>query len=262
MIAPNQVLDPLHISQPLVEGVGLAHRFGPVVALERTDLAIEPDQIVALLGPSGCGKTTLLRILAGLIQPTEGTLRRTTTESGFVFQRPVLLPWRNVIDNVLLPIELHGRVRPADVQRAHDLVELVGLGGFDRHRPPQLSGGMQQRVALARALIERPPVMYLDEPFSALDEMTREDMNLELLRVFHVEAEVRAAVLVTHSIEEAVFLADRVVVLSGRPGRVIDVMGVELPRPRVLDHKDSERFHTCVAQLRRLLRSAGPSRSS
>jgi NitT/TauT family transport system ATP-binding protein len=260
--AGNGVLVPVGTNQPLIEVVGLAHNFGPLAVLEPTDLRIERDEIVALLGPSGCGKTTLLRILSGLIQPRSGRLQATTTNSGFVFQRPVLLPWRSAIDNVLLPVELHGHVRAADVDRARELLALVGLAGFDDHRPAQLSGGMQQRVALARALIERPAVLFLDEPFSALDELTREEMNLELLRVFQSEPELQAAVLVTHSVEEAAFLADRIVVLSGRPGRVLDIVPVDLPRPRVLDHKDNERFHACVAQLRRLLRSSAPPRSS
>jgi NitT/TauT family transport system ATP-binding protein len=260
--AGNRVLVTVGTNQPLIEVVGLAHNFGPLAVLEPTDLRIECDEIVALLGPSGCGKTTLLRILSGLIQPRSGRLQATTSNSGFVFQRPVLLPWRSAIGNVLLPVELHGHVRAADVDRARKLLALVGLAGFDDHRPAQLSGGMQQRVALARALIERPTVLFLDEPFSALDELTREEMNLELLRVFQSEPELQAAVLVTHSIEDAAFLADRIVVLSGRPGRVLDIVLVDLPRPRVLDHKDNERFHACVAQLRRLLRSSAPPRSS
>ncbi|MGC1513919.1 MAG: ABC transporter ATP-binding protein [Acidimicrobiales bacterium] len=248
--------------EPLVEAIGLVHAFGATTVLEPTDLAVRRNEIVAMLGPSGCGKTTLLRLLSGLIQPTGGLLRRTTGDCAFVFQRPVLLPWRTALDNVLLPVELHGKVSAADRERADQLLALVGLGGFEHHRPAQLSGGMQQRVALARALIERPSVMFLDEPFSALDEMTREEMNLELLRVFQMEPELQAAVLVTHSIEEAAFLADRVVVLSGRPGRVLDVIDVDLPRPRVLDHKDSERFHACIAHLRRVLRSDAPSQPS
>jgi NitT/TauT family transport system ATP-binding protein len=262
MIVENRVLGTVGTNQPLIEGVGLAHSFSSMAVLEPTTLSIERDEIVALLGPSGCGKTTLLRILSGLIQPRSGLLHAATTDSGFVFQRPVLLPWRSAIDNVLLPVELHGHVRVADVDRARGLLALVGLAGFDDHRPAQLSGGMQQRVALARALIERPTVLFLDEPFSALDELTREEMNLELLRVFQSEPELKAAVLVTHSVEEAAFLADRIVVLSGRPGRVLDIVPVDLPRPRVLDHKDSERFHACVAQLRRLLRSTAPPRPS
>lgn len=256
------MLEPVRNAVPLIEAVGLAKSFGSVPVLEPTDLAVDHNEIVALLGPSGCGKTTLLRILAGLIEPTGGALSRTSVESGFVFQRPVLLPWQSVIDNVLLPVTLHRRAKHGDIDRAHDLVNLVGLAGFAGHRPAQLSGGMQQRVALARAVIERPSILFLDEPFSALDEMTREDMNVELLRIFQVEPELQAAVLVTHSIEEAVFLADRVVVLSGRPGRVVDIIDVALPRPRVLDHKDSERFYTCLTHLRHLLRSGGPCPSS
>jgi NitT/TauT family transport system ATP-binding protein len=253
------VLEPTstHPRDALVSVTGVGHSFGTVAALRPLDLRIEPGEIVALLGPSGCGKTTLLRLLAGLLEPTTGTVaRQPNVGTGFVFQRPVLLAWRSTLAHVLLPWELHGRPRAEGEARARALLELVGLGGFERHRPGQLSGGMQQRVAIARALIERPSVLFLDEPFSALDEMTREDMNVELLRVFEVEPELEAAVLVTHSIEEAAFLADRVVVLSGRPGTVLGTVETGLPRPRTLDHKDSERFVQCVAELRHLLRSS------
>lgn len=244
------------MSSPLIQAQGAAHRFGAVLALRPTDLSVAPGEFLTLLGPSGCGKTTLLRILAGLITPTEGRVERSAGMSGYVFQRPVLLPWRSALDNVLLPVQVHGRVRRDDVTRAHELLDLVGLTGFARHRPDQLSGGMQQRVALARALIERPQILFMDEPFSALDEILREEMNLELLRVFQHEPNLAAAVLVTHSIEEAVFLSDRVVVLGRHPGHVIGVVDIDVPRPRTLGHKDTERFHACVSTLRRLLRAA------
>jgi NitT/TauT family transport system ATP-binding protein len=230
--------------------------------LSPIDLTLRSGEIVALLGPSGCGKTTLLRLLAGLLEPSAGTVERSAAadEAGFVFQRPVLLAWRSVMANTLLPVELKRRIGREDRERAQGLINLVGLQGFEQSRPAQLSGGMQQRVALARGLMLRPRVMFLDEPFAALDEFTREDMNLELLRIFEQEAELEASVLVTHSLEEATFLADRVVVLGGRPGEILEILPIPLSRPRTLEHKDEEVFHTCIAHLRRLLRSGAPSR--
>jgi NitT/TauT family transport system ATP-binding protein len=249
---------------PLVEASGLEHAFGNDIVLEKIDLALMRGEILALLGPSGCGKTTLLRLLSGLLTPSGGRLERTRAarEAGFVFQRPVLLPWRNALDNVLLPVELHGRVRREDRERARELLSLVGLAGFERHRPAALSGGMQQRVALARSLIERPRVLFLDEPFSSLDEITREEMNLELLRIFEAAKDLEAAVLVTHSLEEAAFLADRIAVMGGRPGVVLALVDISLARPRRLEHKDSEEYTSCTARLRQLVRSAAGLRSS
>lgn len=259
------MLSVLSASSPARSLIGLREVeqvFGGMPALAATDLELRAGELIALLGPSGCGKTTLLRILAGLIQPTRGTVERpgVAVESGFIFQRPVLLPWRSALANTLLPVELRRRVTATDRDRAHDLLEMVGLKGFERSRPDQLSGGMQQRVALARALMLRPRILFLDEPFAALDEFTREDMNLELLRIFELKTELEASVIVTHSLEEAVFLADRVVVLSGRPGRVLDTVPVPLARPRTLEIKDEEVFHSCTAHLRHLLRSGVPSR--
>ena len=209
----------------------------PVVALDDASFAFEAGEFVALLGPSGCGKTTLLRIVAGLIKKTSGSVvigGREVDEPlgdyGFVFQAPSLMPWRNVLDNVLFPMEILRRNDRAARQRALDLLELVGLTGFLRARPHQLSGGMQQRVALCRALIHQPKLLLMDEPFGALDELTRLEMNDQLLRI---RRETGASVLfVTHSVAEAVYLSDKVVIFSRRPARVVKEIAIQLPEPR------------------------------
>jgi NitT/TauT family transport system ATP-binding protein len=210
----------------------------PVVALDDASFDFEQGQLIALLGPSGCGKTTLLRIIAGLIAKTSGSIEiggRDVTEPlgdyGFVFQAPSLMPWRSVIENVLFPMEILGRRDQAARQRAVDLLDLVGLSAFLQARPHQLSGGMQQRVALCRALIHRPQLLLMDEPFGALDEFTRLEMNDLLLRI---RLETKATVLfVTHSISEAVYLSDKVLVFSKRPARVAREVIIDLPYPRV-----------------------------
>ena len=209
----------------------------PVVALDDASFEFEQGQLIALLGPSGCGKTTLLRIVAGLISKTSGSVvigDRTVSEPigdyGFVFQSPSLMPWRNVLDNVLFSMEILKRNDKAARQRATELLELVGLSGFMRARPHQLSGGMQQRVALCRALIHQPNLLLMDEPFGALDELTRLEMNDLLLRI---RRETGASVLfVTHSISEAIYLSDKVVVFSRRPARVAQEISIALPYPR------------------------------
>jgi NitT/TauT family transport system ATP-binding protein len=209
----------------------------PVVALDDASFTFEKGELVSLLGPSGCGKTTLLRIVAGLISKTSGSVTisgREVTEPhgdyGFVFQSPSLMPWRSVIDNVLFTMEILKRNDRAARERATSLLELVGLSGFFDARPHQLSGGMQQRVALCRALIHQPQLLLMDEPFGALDELTRLEMNDLLLRIRH---ETGASVLfVTHSITEAIYLADKVVVFSRRPARVAVEIPVTLPYPR------------------------------
>jgi NitT/TauT family transport system ATP-binding protein len=213
-----------------------------IVALEDVSLRVESGEFVALIGPSGCGKSTLLRIIAGLIEPSGGRVcvdGRTTTEArklrsfGMVFQDPVLLPWRNVLDNIRLPLDVVDRDARRQAEDPGALLDLVGLQQFARARVWQLSGGMRQRVAIARALLLRPRILLLDEPFGALDEITRQQMNLELLRIW---AERRTtAVLVTHSVAEAVFLADRVIVLSPRPGRIASQHAIPFERPRAPD---------------------------
>jgi NitT/TauT family transport system ATP-binding protein len=209
----------------------------PVVALDDASFEFDRGRLVALLGPSGCGKTTLLRIVAGLISKTSGSVTIDGQEVdkplgnyGFVFQAPSLMPWRNVLDNVLFPMEILKRSNKAARTRAADLLDLVGLSGFMRARPHQLSGGMQQRVALCRALIHQPKLLLMDEPFGALDELTRLEMNDLLLRI---RGETGASVLfVTHSISEAIYLSDHVIIFSRRPARVSRQITIDLPYPR------------------------------
>jgi len=224
---------------------------GPVEALRDISFAVERGELVALVGPSGCGKSTLLRIIAGLRPATAGsvfvagrTVTRPIAEVGMVFQAPVLLRWRSVLDNVLLPAELAGLDARRYRERAGQLLRLVGLAGFEDKLPRELSGGMQQRASLCRALLLDPPLLLMDEPFGALDAMTRDEMNLELLRVWGEGAarDRKTIVFVTHSIPEAVFLADRVVVMTPRPGRVARVCPVALPRPRTVAARASADF--------------------
>ncbi len=227
---------------------------GAVEALRNISFGVRRGELVALVGPSGCGKSTLLRIVAGLRPPTGGTVTvdgravtRPIPSVGMVFQAPVLLRWRSVLDNVLLPAELAGLDPRRHRDRARDLLRLVGLGEFEARRPSELSGGMQQRASLCRALLLDPPLLLMDEPFGALDAMTRDEMNLELLRVWGEGREdgrrdSKTILFVTHSIPEAVFLADRVVVMSPRPGRVAAICPVALPRPRTVEARASAEF--------------------
>jgi NitT/TauT family transport system ATP-binding protein len=237
-----------------------AVRHGEVVALQDIDLTIERGEFVSLIGPSGCGKSTLLRVIADLLAPTSGTVQvngksarraRLDQDYGFAFQQAGLLDWRTVQANVELPLELHGVDRAKRRARANELLELVGLSDFAKQRPPQLSGGMQQRVAIARALAESPALLLMDEPFGALDEMTRERMQNELVRI---AGETSAAVVfVTHSIPEAVFLSQRVVVMSPRPGRVAEIIPVTLG-DRTDDTREAPEFYAAITQVREALR--------
>jgi len=210
---------------------------GDLSALEDVSFDVARGEFVCLIGPSGCGKSTLLRIAAGLLAPSRGEIllegqpqRAPHKRVGLVFQQPTLLPWRTVRDNIALPLEMM-KLPPGDIQaRTTDLLALVGLTGFEQEYPIHLSGGMAQRTALARALAQNPEVLLLDEPFGALDALTRERMAAELLRIW--ERDKRTVLMVTHSVEEAVLLADRVVVLSARPGHVVEIVEVTLPRPR------------------------------
>jgi len=212
---------------------------GPVHALENIDLEVATNEFVTLVGRSGCGKSTLLRVISGLIAPTSGAVKvagkpveSPRRDVSVMFQRPALLPWRTVIDNVMLPVEVLHLDQRTHRARAHALLELAGLKGFEDKLPHELSGGMQQRVSLCRSLIQRPQVLLMDEPFSALDALTREELSIELQRI--VAEESTTIVFVTHSIDEAVLLADRVVVLSARPGRLREIVNVDIPRPRSL----------------------------
>ncbi|MFI1731870.1 ABC transporter ATP-binding protein [Streptomyces acidicola] len=218
-----------------------SNRRGTVQALLAIDLDAADGEFVAVVGRSGCGKSTLLRLIAGLLPPSSGEVligglpvtgpRR---DVAMLFQRPALLPWRSVLDNVLLPVEIFGLPRSEHREQARQLLAMMGLDAFHRRLPHELSGGMQQRVALCRSLIQRPKVLLMDEPFSALDALTREELSIELQRI-HLEY-AATVVLVTHSIDEAVLLADRVVVLSPSPGQVRTVLDIGIPRPRSLGH--------------------------
>jgi NitT/TauT family transport system ATP-binding protein len=223
---------------------------GTVEALRDIDLAVDRGELVAIVGPSGCGKSTLLRVIAGLRPPSRGRVEvagRAVTgplpSVGMVFQAPVLLKWRTIESNVLLPAELSGLDPDAYRSRAAELLRLVGLAEFARKLPRELSGGMQQRASLCRALLLDPPLLLMDEPFGALDAMTRDEMNLELLRVWgEGSRERKTIVFVTHSIPEAVFLADRVVVMTPRPGRLARVFDVPLARPRTVTSRAGADF--------------------
>jgi NitT/TauT family transport system ATP-binding protein len=259
----------------VVEVAGVSKVFAPrgqaagrVEALVDIDLAVEAGEFVSLIGPSGCGKSTLLRIIGDLISPTTGTVTvngkpapraRLDRDYGMVFQAPVLFDWRTVQGNVELPLEVSRVSRAERAKRAADYLRLVELSDFAGHYPWQLSGGMQQRVAIARALAVDPAILLMDEPFGALDEMTRERMNLELLKVW--ERTETTIIFVTHSIAEAVFLSTRVVVMSPRPGRISAVVDIDLPRARTTETRELEAYFHLVTTVREALRGeerAGP----
>jgi NitT/TauT family transport system ATP-binding protein len=238
------------------------HEGDTIEALRNVSFDISDGEFITVVGPSGCGKSTLLKILAGILRRTAGDVRLRgkaidgpSREVGVVFQAPVLLPWRNVLQNVMLPVELQKRDRVAFETRARDYLKLVGLQGFEQKYPGELSGGMQQRVGICRALVHDPAFLLMDEPFGALDAMTRETMNLELLRIW--DESRKTVLLVTHSIPEAVFLADRVIVMSPRPGRISEIIAVDLPRPRRLSMINSQHFGDYVEQIRRHFQSQG-----
>jgi NitT/TauT family transport system ATP-binding protein len=233
---------------------------GEVVALEQIDLDIQPREFVSLIGPSGCGKSTLLRIIGDLTPVTSGEAvvngksahrARLDRDYGIVFQDAVLYDWRTVTRNISLPLELAGWNRARRAERVGEMLELVELKGFENRHPWELSGGMQQRVSIARALSFSPALLLMDEPFGALDEMTRERLNGELLRIWQ-ETE-STIVFVTHSIAEAVFLSSRVVVMSARPGQITDVVPIDLPQPRNIETREQPRYFELVTQVREAL---------
>ena len=256
-----------HSSEPAVvrlEDVGKEFVTGETttVALRGITLDIQRGEFVSLIGPSGCGKSTLLRTIADLTTPSRGTVvvngksagqARLDRDYGMVFQAPVLFDWRTVEQNVQLPLELFGQDKSTRTRRAQEMLDLVGLSDFGKHHPYQLSGGMQQRVAIARALAFSPALLLMDEPFGALDEMTRERMNSELLAIW--ERTGITVVFVTHSIPEAVFLSSRVAVMSARPGRITDLIDVDLERPRGVATRESTRYFGLVTEVREALRT-------
>jgi NitT/TauT family transport system ATP-binding protein len=254
-----------------VEIAGVAKTFprGNTIALQGIDLTIESGELVSLIGPSGCGKSTLLRIIGDLVEPSAGRVTvngkpphqaRLDRDYGIVFQAAVLFDWRTVAKNIALPLEMLGWSRARRAKRVEELLELVELTGFEDHHPWQLSGGMQQRVSIARALSFSPALLLMDEPFGALDEMTRERMNMELLRIWRETGST--IVFVTHSIAEAVFLSTRVVVMSARPGRITEVIEIDLPQPRTMETREEPRYFELVTTVREALahgHAAGPA---
>jgi NitT/TauT family transport system ATP-binding protein len=257
---------PAPSARPAVRLTGVDKAFpvkggSQTVALQGIDLDIAPGEFISLIGPSGCGKSTLLRIVGDLIAPTAGSVEvngkpaakaRQDRDYGMVFQAPVLFDWRTVEANVRLPLEVMRASRADRDRRVHEMLELVELGSFAGHYPHQLSGGMQQRVAIARALAFQPALLLMDEPFGALDEMTRERLNAEVLRVWAQTG--TTIIFVTHSIPEAVFLSTRVVVMSPRPGRISEVVRIDLPQPRDETTRETERYYELVTIVREALR--------
>jgi NitT/TauT family transport system ATP-binding protein len=256
----------MSVRETVVSLAGVTKIFpkGGVTALQEIDLEVGQGEFVSLIGPSGCGKSTLLRIVGDLVSPSSGTVNvngkpatraRLDRDYGIVFQAAVLYDWRTVTKNIALPLELLGWDRAKRQARVNEMVELVELTGFEKHYPWQLSGGMQQRVSIARALSFEPALLLMDEPFGALDEMTRERLNLELLRIW---AETGSTVIfVTHSISEAVFLSTRVVVMSPRPGRVAGIVPIDLAQPRGVTTREDPRYFEHVTEVRELLHAIG-----
>jgi NitT/TauT family transport system ATP-binding protein len=238
-----------------VEIVDVRKTFRTAVAVERASFSVEDNEFVSIVGPSGCGKSTLLRMVAGLVAPSGGRIsvggKRVAgpiRDVGMVFQAPVLLPWRTTLANILFVADVAGRTSAAHRQRAHELIALAGLAGFEDAYPHQLSGGMQQRAAICRALLLNPPLILMDEPFGALDVMTRERMAFELQKIW--AANRNTVLFVTHSITEAVLLSDTIVVMTPRPGRIQDIVKVDLPRPRDVSVLEHPRFVELSARVR------------
>ncbi|NPC58554.1 ABC transporter ATP-binding protein [Caenimonas soli] len=257
----------VEVAPPVISVGGLNKTYAtqggaPIHALKDIRFDIRQGEFVTVVGPSGCGKSTLLKILAGILRRSSGEViiggkpvDGPSRDIGVVFQAPVLLPWRNVLENVLLPADIQRLSRLGAEERARRYIDLAGLAGFEGKYPGELSGGMQQRVGICRALVHEPALLLMDEPFGALDAMTRETMNLELLRIW---SESRKTIfLVTHSIPEAVFLADRVIVMTPRPGRISDIIDIDVPRPRELEMINLPRFGKYVSAIRRHFGAVG-----
>ena len=253
--------DQSQFGQTVIEGKNVTKVFGETVtALEGANFDIRAGEFISLVGPSGCGKSTLLRLVAGLIEKTSGDVKvnddlvtKPRTDIGMMFQKAVLLDWRTAIENVLLPSEMKHRISQEDKDKAMASLELVGLKGFEFHFPKQLSGGMQQRVALARLIQTGADIMLMDEPFGALDEFTRERLNVELMRIV---GELKATTLfVTHNIQEAIYLADRVMVMTPRPGKIAEIIEVKFERPRDISIQTSREFNIIIEQVRDTLGS-------
>jgi len=247
------------LAEPLLAAQDLAVTYrstrGPVPALANLTATLGQGEFLSVLGPSGCGKSTLLKVVAGLLKPSGGTIKLAGTDItgprpdiGIVFQQPTLLPWQTVLDNVLLPVRTLGMDLRSGREKAMELLELVGLTKFATHYPNELSGGMQQRVGIARGIIHDPKLLLMDEPFAALDAITRESMMIELQRIWMATG--KSVVFITHSIQEAVFLSDRILVLTARPGRSVKDLRVELPRPRTLATMADPRFAEIANELR------------
>ena len=262
MVATAKKADDLSLfGQTVIEGKNVTKVFGETVtALEGANFDIQAGEFISLVGPSGCGKSTLLRLVAGLIEKTSGDVKvnddlvtKPRTDIGMMFQKAVLLDWRTAIENVLLPSEMKHRITQEDKDKAMASLELVGLKGFEFHFPKQLSGGMQQRVALARLIQTGANIMLMDEPFGALDEFTRERLNVELMRIV---GELKATTLfVTHNIQEAIYLADRVMVMTPRPGKIAEIIEVKFERPRDISIQTSREFNIIIEQVRDTLGS-------
>jgi NitT/TauT family transport system ATP-binding protein len=256
----------MNAAEKVVSARGISKTFGKggVTALQDIDLEVGSGEFISLIGPSGCGKSTLLRVIGDLVEPSSGEIlvngksahrARLDRDYGIVFQAAVLYDWRTVTKNIALPLELQGWGRSERSARVAEMLELVELNGFEKHYPWQLSGGMQQRVSIARALSFSPALLLMDEPFGALDEMTRERLNAELLRIW---AETGSTVIfVTHSISEAVYLSTRVVVMSARPGRITSVVPIDLPQPRTFETREDPHFFELVTQVREALHAGG-----
>lgn len=229
-----------------------------VNALKNVSLKVDEREFITIVGPSGCGKSTLLRLVSGLIKPTSGTVtingssvKEPRQDTGIVFQTPVLLPWATILDNILFPLKILDQDIETGIEKAHYLLQMVGLKGFEAKYPRELSGGMQQRAAICRSLIHNPNVLLMDEPFGALDALTREEMALEVLRIWTDEP--KTILFVTHSITEAVLLADRVLVMSARPGRIAEIIDINLPRPRTFELEAEHEYQHAAQRIRELI---------